>query len=452
MVWGIGHSFGQGLEQQPLVGCNPCAGDKSAFILTVGNNVQIVDASQPWPPRWFTTTEARKGAVKTTPFDARFQNGYYTYSIMWPSLKAEQLTARTSYYLICNDKMEVVDTCNGADLPLNPHDFRMDAKGRKLVTARLDTVLDMHHATNRDSDTAVKALVDVIEILDKQNHILFRWNPVSHLGAEAMNIAYSLLVSAGIPKGYLDWSHANSVTWDWDGNIIYSFRHVGFGKIAVADGHLIWHFDCTKMPYTNGSDTLACYLQHGFEYLKHGKGQTTYVLFNNGDKEHPQSYGITFTIDDKTHQLLNVTKKMPMHDISSAGRGNYEIASDGSYLMNYGAGLFLPDSVSPAVFMEYSYQGGSPLAYSLLRAVNVYKVHRLNNTLPSRPEIKRKGDTLYTAAPAASCTWYRLTDARTVARVGNGDKYKPAAEGSYCAVVKFGVGYTVSHWYNFQIM
>ena len=255
--WAFARVHCQGLEAIPPILISEPNQDKiskeASFILTPNMKMEIVDADQPWPPRWFAAgKDYKKGAMNNdsllvTYIDARFQNGLVTFCKKGWGGKAPSINdINHQVYLLCNDKLEPVDTFTGADLPVNSHDFKINSKGEKLVVARLDTLLNLSILTGHPQDTSIKSMIDIIEIIDAHNKLIFRWNPVSVLGVNSLFHPYGGLISPSAKIGFVDWSHANAVNWDFDGNIIYCFRHIGVGKISSKDGHVIWRIDRKK--------------------------------------------------------------------------------------------------------------------------------------------------------------------------------------------------------------
>ena len=448
LLAGVGLTYGQGLETVPPVLINKLyhkIDTSISFILTPNNVLEIIDAYQPWPPRWF----ASNGYDKTKGWDssavyyenARFQSNRVTFFKNW------QLNENSfdEGYIICNKRMEPVDTARRRDLPLNTHDFRINEKGEKLIVVRLDTVLNISSMTGNPGDTAHKALVDVIEIFDSANHLAFRWNAEEKLGVNAVYLDYAWLNSRSSRLGYADWSHANSVSWDFDGNILYGFRHIGVGKISRKDGHVIWHIDRNKMPYIAGSDTLAFYLQHGFEKVADEDGHNRYTLFSNGDSRHPLSYGLEFTVDQQNNALHVVSKKMPSVKVISNVGGNYEIEPNGDYNLSYGGNTDV--TTRTRIFFEYSNAKDELYAtYRSGRRLMSYGVHLLVEFRPPRPTVTNKDGELIGEGDMNEWIWYELNgaDNTIVQQVAYGAVFKPANPGVYCVAGKYGIGWSVS--------
>jgi hypothetical protein len=80
--------FGQGLESIPpvLIRTNEAKNVPDvSFILTPAGRMEIIDAKQPWPPRWFAPSNytERAGAdsanVHLTYMNPRMENGYFAF-------------------------------------------------------------------------------------------------------------------------------------------------------------------------------------------------------------------------------------------------------------------------------------------------------------------------------------------------------------------------------------
>ncbi|MDX1627330.1 MAG: arylsulfotransferase family protein, partial [Fulvivirga sp.] len=101
-------------------------------------------------------------------------------------------------------------------------------------------------------------------------------------------------VSAGFSTG--DWSHANALSYDTDGNFLISFRNFNqIWKINKSSGEIMWKlgeggdFD---LP-----DSLLFYQQHAVHINPLGE----IMIFDNGHKEkRPTSRALSFDIESNT--------------------------------------------------------------------------------------------------------------------------------------------------------
>jgi hypothetical protein len=75
----------------------------------------------------------------------------------------------------------------------------------------------------------------------------------------------------------INWSHLNSVRFANDGNIIYSYRHIGLGEINVKTGEIMWKLGGKDIEKSISlPDSARYYLQHDFSQ---GEDGLYYVFF-----------------------------------------------------------------------------------------------------------------------------------------------------------------------------
>ena len=455
-------SLSQGFETVPPILLNNVTGkiDTSVtLIMTPEGRLEIIDAYQPWPPRWFSEFNQPKSNSEhpkhIKPFfeNARVQNNRITFFKKWIMESSGDSMLTRNGYIICDRQMEPLDTFKANGLDLNFHDFRINEKGEKLICYILDTVLNLSGLTADPGDTALKARVDIMEILDSSGKIIFRWNPVSVLGVNSLYYRYGHLASRTSKAGHVDWSHANAFSWDFDGNILYSFRHIGIGKISRHDGHVIWRLDRSKMPFIVDNDTLAFYLQHGFARVSDSLLFNTYTLYSNGDSTHPYSFGLEFTVNKKDNALHIVNKKVPVKKITSGSGGNYTVEGNGDYILNYGT-VSNRDSTIRNLFFEIGNEHtGTRAEYKTAKKDKSFLVTELNGWKPSRPRIVAQGSKLKAEGEMKEWVWYQLSesDNAQVRKVGEGANFTPADPGIYCVAGKYGIGYSVSLPYHYKL-
>ena len=124
------------------------------------------------------------------------------------------------------------------------HEARRLANGNYLVLAMTER---MSNAQGGLTDIAG----DMILVLNPDLQVLWAWDSFDHLDISRKAVLNETCVNS--PGGCVllngdkanDWTHGNSVSLTYDGNLIYSARHQDMVyKIAYAngtgDGHLIW--------------------------------------------------------------------------------------------------------------------------------------------------------------------------------------------------------------------
>jgi hypothetical protein len=426
------------------------------------NTIQIVDADTPWPPRWYTSVpmaytdslvrydsihQLMRGYLL---FDAKPQGDKITFYKQLSVINTKTNdTSGWAGYIICDKNMEAIDTLktHGRER-LFFHDFRMNDKNERIALVRIDTSLDLRQISGNKKDSLVSSEIDLIQIFDSTGTVVFNWNPVKFLGVNSFKYADGRKRSFSGDEHKMDWSHGTGCTWDFDGDILYSYRHIGVGKFSRKDGHIIWRIDWNKMPIVRGKDTIEFYEQHDFENIKEDSNQITYSVYSLGTDEHPKSLVQFFSVDKKTLRLNPGKKIMPEHHVWSNGAGNFDPEENGNYLLHYGLYPGTDHSDTSHVFMEYRIKNGGIIRLKLPSMIFAYKAHRLISTIPPRPSIRQQGDVLIASGSRMkNWTWYKLEQKKkhkNARKVGSGESYIPTENGKYCVSAEYGIGYAVS--------
>ena len=448
--------------------------DSVSFILTATDfnafqgkkadypsSLQIVDGAQPWPPRWFATAPFGLDASETSIeplvkplIDAAWQGGKMTvHSILTKREKNGQLSSREAI-IILDQNLEMVDSfiypAKGADT----HDFRSRPDGEKIFFERCDTILDMSAVFKNHSDSAVKLSYQNIKIVDAGNNTLFLWNPLYHFRLTDMFLPYRYTPGIMNADKSVDWSHGSSLCWDEDGNILYSYKHIGIGKISVADGHIMWQVSRNHQRPNEGSDSIPIFMQHDFKSFKNNNGKTIYTVLSNGDSSRPFTTAYQFTVQDadkKSPRFQLMRKVIPQPLVPNTGAGgNYDVEPNGDYLINYGA--FAGDSAVNRLLFEFRDSHDSLIAqYKVPPRIICYRVHKMNNGHIHRPVVRENNGSLTTDNEGKEHTWYLLTgpEKTTATKVGNGNHFQPIESGDYCVTEAMGAGYAVSLPFSF---
>lgn len=101
----------------------------------------------------------------------------------------------------------------------------------------------------------------------------------------------------------LDWPHFNWISFDHDGHLLISHRTMGFKKVNINTGEVIWWGGLPESIVTAGGFTpLKCVsgdcqtrLQHNIKPFPDKPGW--YTLFDNGDDVRRASRGLIFSVD-----------------------------------------------------------------------------------------------------------------------------------------------------------
>src|SRR6218665_2276489 len=121
---------------------------------------------------------------------------------------------------------------------IDMHDFQEDKNGNRLFVNQALRTIDARCLSGLAADSFRTALVNNIVILDPKGSVIFYWEPLKHLSPCEMEWKYK---NSSLQYGsIINWSHANSVRFANDGNLLYSFRHIGLGKINIKTGEIMW--------------------------------------------------------------------------------------------------------------------------------------------------------------------------------------------------------------------
>ena len=436
------------------------------------SSVQIVDADQPWPPRWFTATAPYpdETAFKDTAqgyfrFDfiqnVKIVSGYFAFFklLSRPLMNAAPMDSpELAAYMLLNERMQCVDTVKSkiASRNMNFHDLSIDARGNKLVSLRKDTYLNLQQYSGNKADSAVHCEIDLVAQLNANDSVVLLWDPIKHLDPKLFQFK-ELLSSRSFVGGNSDiiqWTRLTSAQWDYDGNILYSMKLLGIGKISLADGHVMWQINYNDLPLISGKDTIRWYSQHDFRFLYETDSSAVYSLYSDGIKncaghDSVPACGVLFEQNKKTLKLRLLRYQYAKTKFVAYGQGAYDYDNlSGCYLLSYGnlKGVLSPNTEFTDNF-EYGKGDSVYGIYLFPQGINCYKAHRLENfKRPPRPVIFESGDDLVATGDMENFTWYELSGPTNtiVEKVGVGIRLKFKRGHTYCVAGKYGMGYSVS--------
>jgi Arylsulfotransferase (ASST) len=420
------------------------------------SSIQIIDAGQPWPPHWYATSPVDKteaNGKSGRPFINAFQyNGNLVFTNAFLKKFPGGQRQMQDAVLTCNSSFEVTDTFYKPGLEMDVHDFAINNRGEKLYFLVADTLVNMRSFLKGARDSMVAISYEKIQIDDSHNKTIFSWNPVENLGPDAVYQPYCNEKSVINKSLNFEWSHGNSLCFDKDGNILYSYKYIGIGKIDRTDGHLIWHVDRNKLRPTTGSDSLPIFLQHDLNFVNDGKQESTYTVLSNGDSLYRHCAAYQFTVlPGPNGASVKIIKAFTQDDVPETGAGNFEVNANGDYIINYG--LYRGDTLPMHILFDYRNPENKLLArYTASPQAFCYRVRTFSNSLPPRPVVVEKNGMLTVKSETKNVTWYELSgkNFEIVTRCSNATRFKPGHHGNYCVAVKQGIGYLVSSLYKYD--
>lgn len=394
------------------------------------SSLQIIDPLQPWPPLFFLNAQpGGEGIVGNGAYqDFRYHPVAQRFSFFFG--EKTDTGGTCSMYIICDTNLNVVDTFSGVHHNIDAHDFQISPQNEYLYMAAFDTVMDISALSGNAADTAVLVTTQKIEIADKNGNLIFSWNPFQHLPVTDMYWEYHLFGKNWVYKG-MDWSHGNSVRFTHDGNIVYSFRFVGVGKISRSTGKLIWKLG-GKSATMSVPQEAPYVLQHDFHEIAPG----LYSVFSNGSAKEPCK-AIVYSIMDTAAQARVKHIYQPLPDFVSKGLGSYNCLNN---VCAFNYGLYFSDAERQKAFELLAPDNTLLSEYSSPSLNFSFQVHYTEDWKLNRPHIIQESGSLRLDETATEVLWYKIENLKAVF-VGSAPTLQPAQPGTYTAVRRHGFGW-----------
>jgi hypothetical protein len=173
----------------------------------------------------------------------------------------------------------------------------------------------LNYATN-DYDSLIG---DGIIVFDLKGNTIWQWNIFDHLNP--------------VDENYMvreDWSHANAIDVDYDGNYLVSFRNFDqIWKIHSVSGEILWKLGIDGD--FNLSDPDIFLQQHAI----HKVSTNEYLLFDNGLKDiRNTSRAFSFSINLEKKKIYNTKSVFLPYDLFSFKQGSVYLIDDNNYLFS----------------------------------------------------------------------------------------------------------------------
>lgn len=399
------------------------------------SSLQIIDPHHPWPPIFFTHIASQYRNKQ----GSEFQHVYFQ-----PAINAFSFyDGSRGKYFISDTNFNLIDSIAKPGHLMDSHDLQINRQGECLYMFTADTLLKLSSLLpNNRTDSAMLITTQIIEIRNKKGEIVFTWNPLKHIPLTDTRLSYYALDKKTSTGGW-DWSHANSVRFTHEGNIVYSFRHLGVGKINRHTGKLMWKLGGST-PAIPLPDNGEYFQQHDFKELSPG----IFSLFSNGDDDH-YCRAIVYEIDESKLKARVMRTYSPNPPIMSLSMGNFDTYDNGLCLINYGKYASLDDR---QLMFELIDTTGARHASFYSSGLNfAYEAHFLSEWKPQRPVVVNVDGVLKVAGTGSGerMSWYQLAGDKII-HVGNGIALKLRDNGNYVAVARKGFGWIVSKPYEYS--
>ncbi len=403
------------------------------------STLQIIDPKEPWPPLFFSHFDPKYKDIDGYNFqDFRFQPATKQLSFF----RVAPPGGGSSSYVVCDTHFMPLDSFSGSNGRIDGHDFQLNKKGERLYFSMIDTVLDASSFSGNPGDTAVLTTIEVIEIMNRDNRIVFKWNPLDFI---PIHDTYQKLHDPSSLKpgtnGW-DWCHSNSVSFTHDGDIIYSYRQLGVGKIDRETGKLLWKLGgkTPTIPVPSGGEY---YQQHDFREI----APNIYSLFSNGDEDHA-SRAIVYSIDEKKLKAEVARIVEPsLASVYSLSMGSFNISENGMSVLNYGRYEVLAEKQPSFEIIDSTEVVRA--VYSTPTLTFPYQVHLVQSWKPgNRPEIINEKGVLKVDSFHSFIKWFEVKGNEIVFR-SEQFNFSPDHKGTYIAITEAGFGWMSSKPFEF---
>ncbi len=232
-------------------------------------------------------------------------------------------------YVFMDSTFQIKDTTsvyNG--FYINPHEFQILSNGNIIYTAYIDSIMDLSAYTfNGDQGSATTNVQgDMIFEFDRAHNLVFQWNGFDYIfpTEEYEQFGYS---TAGF-----DYSHANSISEDSDGNLLVSFRHLNsVYKIDHSNGNVLWRLGGKSSTFTFVNDT-GFSGQHDIRYFSGG----IISLFDNAVTTTDQSRAVMYSLDTVAWTATRIWEYKPDPGFPSPAMGSHQITADSNHVIDFG--------------------------------------------------------------------------------------------------------------------
>lgn len=407
--------------------------------------VQLCHLNHPFPPIWYMIGTHRIGpGLSGSDFFLgpiiNDQTGRLSFSasvvpdmIEHPGLKG--------YVILDTARMEPADTLihfeSGFDSiyePVDNHEYEEDAHGNKLFFSSIKIQVDGRCLSGNAEDSLMTIVTQCIVVLDTFNKVKLFWNPLHHFSPCEMYWEYRNASTSF--DGAINWSHGNSLRWANDGNILYSYRHIGIGKINSKTGAFMFKLGGKDSLHAIPvPDSIGYSLQHDFYQRPDGK----YSLFSNGASDHlPFMRGLIYDIDEINGKVSLADAFEPQPPCISKALGGLDTYRD-MYFLCHGM-QFCPGKNK--ILEVVNIKDKRQVAELYMPFMNFpYRAHPTTWDIARRPKIQLKATVLKTDSLSGlyGYTWYKVND--TLAeKAGEGLVYTPIISGKYVVEARAGRG------------
>jgi len=347
-------------------------------------------------------------------------------------------TNREKFYFMDSTftDMDSISCANGFET--DQHDIQILPNNHYLFFGTEIRIMDLSSfhwfGFNHNQPGSVNAQVSgvVIQEFNENKELVWEWKGHDHYQFGDVDPVWLF------NPNKVDWTHANAVEMDYDGNILISLRHFNeITKIDHTTGNILWRLGGKENQFVFPNDPVRFTGQHDIRRVS----DSSISMFDNGQYTNPpMCRALEYSLDEVNKVATLVWQYIYDSSRFSLACGNHQYIANGNHLVDFGftAGAFpwmvvvKPDK-SEVLEMNF------PAGYISYRAFNYL-------TLPwqlNRPGIdcQKIGSNYYLVAEAdhPEYRWSTGETTRSIQITGTGE---------YWVFVPYGKGYLSSERVN----
>ncbi|MBM2816675.1 MAG: hypothetical protein HW421_3437 [Ignavibacteria bacterium] len=260
----------------------------------------------------------------------------------------------------------------------NFHTLHVSSTGSYLLLGNKNKTIDMSQKVpNGKTNATLKNLI--IQEIDVYNSVVFQWDCSDHIDVTDATEDVNLTATT------IDPYHINQVVYDFDGNILISFRNLdAVYKISRSTGEIIWIMGGTKSrrnQFTFINDTRDNFSGFSHQHDPNRLSNGNILLFDNGNlKTNQYSRAVEYEINESAKTATKVWEYRHNPDIYAKWMGNAQRLPNGNTMIGWGAN---EDKPFNTVGTEVTYGGQTVFELSLFGYTGNYQVHRKSYKMKS---------------------------------------------------------------------
>ena len=228
----------------------------------------------------------------------------------------------------------VVDSISCINFVTDQHDFQVLPGNHYLMFGKETRIMNLssYHWFGFNHNIAGSANAEVsgvvIQEFDENKSLVWEWKGHDHY--QFGDVDQRWLFN----PNKVDWTHANAVELDGDGNILVSLRHFNeITKIDHATGNIIWRLGGKQNQFTFPNDTVQFTGQHDIRRVSN----TSISLMDNGQyTDPPMCRGLEYALDESNKIATLVWDYVYDSSMFSIACGNHQYIGNGNHLIDFG--------------------------------------------------------------------------------------------------------------------